>query len=63
MLDGGVIHVADTGNHRVQLFRHDGTFLGQFGSYGSGPGELSSPQDIDFGFFGLFVVDTGNHRI
>jgi DNA-binding beta-propeller fold protein YncE len=29
---GGKIYVADTGNHRIQIFNPDGTFLRQFGS-------------------------------
>ena len=31
---------------------------------GSGPGELSSPKDLDSGNDGrIYVTDTGNHRV
>ena len=36
----GSVYVADTWNYRIQKFRSDGEFLTQWGSYGSGDGEL-----------------------
>ena len=37
---GGLMAVADTGNHRVQVFNSDGTFAFAFGMLGDGPGEF-----------------------
>ena len=59
------VYVADTGNHRVQVFHVNGTFDFNFGSYGSAPGQFSSPEDIDWHYFRdeIVVADTGNHRV
>jgi hypothetical protein len=43
------VYVADTGNHRVQFFTLDGTFVGQFGQYGDGEAEFRVPQDVGVG--------------
>ena len=63
----GMTYVADTGNHRIQVFHPNGTFAFKFGSYGDGDGEFDSPSDIDevsSAYVRLMAVaDTGNHRI
>ena len=46
-LDGrGRIYVADSCNHRVQVFDADGSWLGSFGEPGQGEGEFSYPYDV-----------------
>ena len=64
-VDASVIAVADTGNHRIQVFHGNGTFDFAFGAEGSGEGNFSSPKgvDIDVDIGRIFVADTGNHRI
>jgi len=63
------VYVADTGNHRIQIFEYeaDGTtvdYLSEFGQYGDGQGQFNSPEDVVVGPFGfVWVADTGNHRI
>jgi hypothetical protein len=65
------VYVADTGNHRIQIFEYDGaaaggavTYLSEFGRYGDGEGEFNSPEDVFVDAFGMvWVADTGNHRI
>jgi hypothetical protein len=65
------VYVADTGNHRIQIFEYDGddaggtvTYLDEFGRYGDGEGEFNSPEDVFVDPFGMvWVADTGNHRI
>jgi len=42
----GRIYVLDSGNHRVQVFEADGTFLRSFGKEGQGPGEFVRPDWI-----------------
>jgi len=74
----GLIYVADTGNHRIQVFDKDGAHEGQFGSYGSGQGQFNSPSGVTVSgwvlkaggepgrvadFFYLHVADTLNHRV
>jgi len=63
----GNIYVADTMNHRVQKFDNNGGYLAQWGSHGSGIGELDGPVDIDVGRIGgtnfVYVADSNNHRL
>jgi DNA-binding beta-propeller fold protein YncE len=47
--DSGYVYVADLGNHRVQKFTSDGTFVAKFGSYGSDDGELTFPSGVALG--------------
>jgi ABC-type Fe3+ transport system permease subunit/sugar lactone lactonase YvrE len=58
------LYVADSCNHRVQVFTSEGKFLREFGKPGSGPGELSYPYDIKVDAAGnIFVCEFGNSRI
>jgi DNA-binding beta-propeller fold protein YncE len=41
-----LLYVADTGNHRVQVFAVNGLLRGSFGSFGFGPGEFSFPTAL-----------------
>ncbi len=63
----GRVYVADTWNHRVQVFASDGTFLtkwGRFGQTTSDPELLYGPRDLVVDGSGqVFVTDTGNKRI
>ena len=62
--DGRLV-VADTGNHRIVQFRAAaGVIEAQFGSFGAGPGNFSSPKGVDMTWDGEFAVaDTGNNRV
>jgi sugar lactone lactonase YvrE len=42
----GDVYVSDSGNARVQVFTPDGGFVRQFGSFGSGKGQLLRPFDL-----------------
>jgi ABC-type Fe3+ transport system permease subunit/DNA-binding beta-propeller fold protein YncE len=60
----GRIYVADSCNHRIQVFSADGKFIRAYGCAGSGPGQFSYPYDIQFDASGLqFVCEFGNSRI
>lgn len=56
------IYVADTFNHRVQIFGHDGQPLGQWGSFGSRPGQLINPRSVEVLPGGLVAV-TDDFRV
>ncbi|HEY9172665.1 MAG TPA: 6-bladed beta-propeller, partial [Verrucomicrobiae bacterium] len=58
------LYVADSCNHRIQVFSADGRFLRSFGKAGSGLGELSYPYDVAVDPAGkVFVCEFGNSRI
>ena len=52
-------------NNSIQHYSFNGTLLGKFGSYGSGPGQLNDPAGIAVSTIddSLWVVDSGNSRI
>lgn len=58
------LYVADSCNHRIQIFAADGKFLREFGRAGTKPGELSYPYDVVVDKAGnIFVCEFGNSRI
>ncbi len=58
------IYVADSCNHRIQVFAPDGSFLREYGRPGTGLGELSYPYDVRVDNDGYqFVCEFGNSRI
>ncbi len=58
------VYVADSCNHRIQVFSEDGRLLRVYGKAGSGLGELSYPYDIAVDAAGnQFVCEFGNSRI
>ena len=76
-IDGeGRVYVADTGNHRVQVFNMDGEFLRQWGSLcdlesgdgcagETGQGQFNAPEGIAYAPVTdtVYVADSGNDRI
>jgi uncharacterized protein YjiK len=65
-VDGdGRIYVADSGNHRVQIYGSDGVYSTTLGT-GQGPGDeqFDRPTGIAVGADGrIYVSDTDNHRV
>ena len=58
------IYVADSCNHRIQIFSSDGKFIREYGKAGTGLGQLSYPYDIAVDARGYqFVCEFGNSRI
>jgi DNA-binding beta-propeller fold protein YncE len=59
------VYVVDTYNHRIQMFHSTGSFVQQWGRYGSGDGELSYPWGIDLSntLGRAYVSDWKNDRI
>ena len=58
------IFVADSSNHRVQIFDGQGQFISCFGSYGAGDGEIDCLAGIAVTSEGqLVIADRYNHRI
>ncbi len=65
----GSVYVADSGNHRIQVFDTAGNHLLEFGNNtedppGAKPGEVNEPWGLAVGSDGtVYVADTWNHRI
>lgn len=63
----GNLYVADSCNHRIQVFTCEGALVRVWGEAGEEPGQLSYPYDVAFGHQGgqdvLYVVEYGNHRV
>ena len=59
----GRLYVADTGNHRIQIFSADGQALTTFGEFGTGAGQFNEPWGIAVDETFIYVTDTWNHRI
>ena len=58
------LYVADSCNHRIQVFGPDGQWLRTYGKPGKGTGELSYPYDIRIDAEGRqYVCEFGNSRI
>jgi len=58
------IYVADSCNHRIQIFSPEGKFIREYGHAGSGVGQLSYPYDVKVDAHGYqFVCEFGNSRI
>jgi tripartite motif-containing protein 71 len=60
----GNVYVVDTANNRIKKFSSNGTFITEWGRYGTGNGSLNSPRGIALDQAGnVYVADTGNNRI
>ena len=58
------LFVADSCNHRIQVFGPTGEFVSEFGRAGRGVGELSYPYDVRVDKTGRrYVCEFGNSRI
>jgi sugar lactone lactonase YvrE len=62
--DKDQIWVADSCNHRIQIFDADGDLLQIWGEAGSQPGQLYYPYSILLDGEGhVYIVEYGNHRV
>jgi len=61
----GKIYVADTGNHRIQIFNSsNGSYVDTLGSYGDGNDQFDAPTGVTVSEDGkLYVTDGSNHRV
>ena len=60
----GNIFVADSGNNRVERLDRDGSFVYQFGSFGSSAGKFNTPVGIAVDFnYRIYVSEKDNDRI
>ena len=62
--DAGNLYVADSCNHRVQVFDGNGAFLREYGSPGTARGQFSYPYDVRVDGKGRqYVCEFGNSRV
>lgn len=63
-VDANYIYVADSGNHRIQIFNKTTyAFVGKFGSLGAGNSNFNDPCGIDVDSNYIYVVDNQNEKI
>lgn len=56
--------VADSENHRLQVFDHEGKPVTSFGAFGAAPGAFDTPRGLVVDDAGrVIVVDSGNDRL
>jgi YD repeat-containing protein len=61
---GFMLLIADSGNHRIQRWTWNGEFVTQFGTLGTGKGQLNHPEAIDVDEQGtVWVGDRVNDRV
>ena len=59
----GFVYVADTSNHRIQVFTSGGSYVTQWGTSGTGPFQFNYPRGIAVNGSGyVYVADTGSNR-
>ncbi len=64
VIDGEVMYITDASNHRIQVFKTDGTFMRTMCGVGSGLGQLRFPYGLDQDGEGhLIVTEFGNNRV
>jgi DNA-binding beta-propeller fold protein YncE len=64
LVDHDLVYVTDACNHRIVVFKTDGTFVRNMGHLGSGPGEFRFPYGLDQDREGnLIVCEFGNNRV
>jgi len=60
----GNLYILDSGNHRIQKFSPQGSFISSFGQIGQGPGDFNNPTSIEIDPYDtIYVADPRNHRI
>ena len=57
------IAVSDIGNHKIHLFKSDGTHIKSFGERGAQHGELYFPSGTAYHDHNIIVAEQGNHRV
>ena len=57
------IAVSDTGNHKIHLFKSDGTHIRSFGCKGAEHGQLNSPSGTVYHGDNIIVAEQVNHRV
>ena len=57
------IAVSDVGNHKIHLFKSDGTHIKSFGGEGAQHGEFDFPSGTVYRGDNIIVAEQGNHRV
>ena len=56
--------VADCGHHCISMFTLDGSYVGKFGTRGTGSGQLKNPTGIATDMYGfILVTEENNNRV
>jgi len=59
----GLVYVADTLNHRIQVLDIEGNAVRMLGTPGTGPEELNAPRGVACARDRIYVANSGNSRV
>lgn len=59
----GKLFVSDRGAHLIMVYNSNGRFLYEFGTHGTGDGELNYPTGLAVDKMGHLVCSLGNQRV
>lgn len=59
----GFVYVACSGDHMIRVYDALGMLVREWGGFGSGPGQLKSPQGVCVDGDAVYVADTQNNRV
>ncbi|MFG1289865.1 NHL repeat-containing protein [Xanthobacter versatilis] len=59
----GHVYVLDSAQNQIHVYKSNGEWLGQFGSFGAGRGQFNEPSALALNEDLIAVADTGNQRI
>jgi ABC-type Fe3+ transport system permease subunit/sugar lactone lactonase YvrE len=64
LIDQELVYITDACNHRICVFKTDGTWVRNMGHLGSAPGEFRFPYGLDEDRYGnLIICEFGNNRV
>jgi DNA-binding beta-propeller fold protein YncE len=61
--DSGNVYVANTSSNNIRVYTKEGTYVTQFGSYGTTPPGLNLPMGLAVKDGELYIANSSNHRV
>jgi sugar lactone lactonase YvrE len=62
-VSGEDVFIADSARNKILAYKKNGSFVREFGQFGSGDGDLDTPSGIAISDDNIYIADTGNSCI